>query len=205
MKKLPNNKYDFIANMFTNDDEIRPALLTPGVIENNIYATDAHTCIRFSEKLANNSYLENTNFPNAKAIFDNLKLQNKTVLKVEDLMLKIYDCQAFFENKTEDCQNCHGDGVCDCKCCENETTCKKCNGKGIVNLDTPYAGITITGSDILFLEKRIMPKFIYKIINVALILNQTKITVKHDPNNLQLVFIIADVEILVMSKSIIKP
>lgn len=198
MKKLPN-KYDFIAKMFTNHDPFRPAICKPGEIDNLVYATDAHTAVRFDKLLANMDYSENVKFPNAKSVFENLDLYKTEQFTTDQLLEKIYHCQVVYNNNIEKCEDCDGDGTCECSKCGNEGECKECDGSGTIELVTPYAGITVIGPLIIFLEKAVLPKFIYKVIECALILKEDTISVKYSLQKMQLMFNIGKVEILVMA------
>lgn len=202
---MAKNKYDFIAKIFTGDDDLRPTLFYPAVIGESVYATDAHVCIKFPKKLATLDYSSNDNFPNAEKIFEELNLTEKVVLNTELLLSKVFDCNVIFDDKFKKCDTCGGDGEVECKCCGNDSECKDCKGEGEIRCKTPYAGITVKGDDIMILGKQVSPKFIYKVVECALLLGQEFITVEYNKENLQLIFKMLDVEILVMTKIISTP
>lgn len=197
---MKNNKYDFIANMFTGKNELRPAMRFPSQIGNEIYATDAHTMIRFSKELTEVDYTGVENFPKANKVMEDRTLDKSTTLNVEDLMLKIYSCQTAYDNDTETCDKCGGSGGGECPCCGNDGDCKECDATGVIEKETPFARVTLNGSDIKVLDKYFLPKFLYKVIEVALILKQETIEAKYSEKDYGVVFKVGEVEILVMSK-----
>lgn len=197
---MAKNKYDFIANIFTGDDELRESMWSPGVIDGNVYATDAHVCIKFPKNRASLDYSFNDSFPSADKIFNELELTEKVKINTELLLSKVFDCEVLFDDKFKRCNTCGGDGEVECECCGNDSECKDCKGEGEIKSNTPYAGITVKGEDIMILGKKVAPKFIYKVVECALLLGQKFITIEYHKEKLPLVFKMLDVEILVMTK-----
>ncbi|TYB78314.1 DnaJ-like cysteine-rich domain-containing protein [Bizionia myxarmorum] len=202
MKKLTPNKYDFIANMFTSNDKLRPVLCMPGIIGNLVYATDAYSAIRFSKSLSNLDYSRNLNFPNAESIYPLDKLTEKFTYNVQILMLKIFNCEAIFNNLIEDCYKCHGSGSSECDCCGNDSECLKCDGKGKITKETSFANITLNGPDINIFSNIVQPKFIYRVIQAALILKVEEIELLYnfDKKDNKIIFKVGEIEILIMTK-----
>lgn len=194
------NIYDFILSLFTNNDELRPALSVPGIIEDKAYSTDAHACIRFSKDLSNMqiAYLKNEKFPNAKAIFEDLEFENETSLTVNDILLGFYDCKLQIGTVFENCDSCDGYGTKDCQCCGNEAECDNCNGSGGNDKIEPFSGLTLSGENIMLLGKLVRPHLLYKVAHTALLLGTKTINLKTTKKN-QLIFTFSDVEVLVMA------
>jgi len=197
---MTHNKYDFIASMFTNNDNSRQALLNPGTINDHVYATDAHTCVRFNKKLCSKDYSNNVNFPkSADNIFNELKFTESVVFGIDDFLLNLYHCKLKYLGTLETCEDCCGDGETLCKCCDSEIECKNCEGTGTVETHTTFATPILNGKNVDFLGKTINPKFLYKVAECALILKQDHIEANFNKTDLKIVFKVLDIEILVMT------
>lgn len=194
----PKNQYDYIANFFTGKDNLRPELMKPFEIENQLYATDAHTCIRFSKDLALSEY-KAEKAPNAKNIFDKLDLTKSVSFDTRILLTKIYECEIKYDSQFKTCENCDGSGTCECDCCGNDADCKNCDGDGTIEIVSPFDNIKMQGEGIFIGGKKFNPKFIYKVIHVALILSTNFIDFHFNPDNNQgCLFVFDKVEILIM-------
>lgn len=191
--------YDFILKLFVGNDPLRPPLLKPGIIDGSVYATNAHICIRFDKNLCNVDYSNNTNFPNAKNVMENLELQTYISIKTDDLLQLLYDCELEFETNFETCKKCNGNGSKYCDCCNNETDCKKCNGDGFVDVEKPFAKIECFGENIFLMETKVNPRYVYKVVQTALHFKTENIQINYClVKKNKLLFSFADVEILVM-------
>lgn len=194
-------KHDFILKMFTGNDNLRPALSMPGIIDNQVYATDAHCCIRFNKEKVDVDYSVNEGFPKADHVFKDLDFEKKSVVVVDEILTKIYELELKFNNDVEKCYKCDGEGETECCECGNLSDCKECDGEGAVEVDTPFAKLSLHGNDIEILGKTVAPKFLYKVLEAAYFLRQNKMTVKYDLKSPKLLFCFDGIEILVMTKS----
>lgn len=198
------NKYDFILKMFVGSDDLRPQLQSPALVGDSIFSTDAICLIKISKDLPNGDYSDNEKFPQS---CDNLILEAKRdlseieTIKTEDLMLRMFNLNPSFDVLYEECEDCEGAGIYECKCCENEVDCKNCDGDGDVEKDNPFSRIVLLGKDLLFYKTKYAPKFIYRVVEVALILGEKKITVQYNEEKRKLLFTIGSVEVLIMGKT----
>lgn len=202
---MKKNIYDFITTLFTSDDEIRPALTKPGLIDDFVYATDAHTAIKIKAHLFSieslDEYSKNLKFPKADVVFNDTKNYEKTQdFRVKDLLMHFYNCQLKSENIYEDCDVCDGAGEVECKCCGNDAECKNCDGSGHGILKNDFGLVTVYGKDIFLLTKKLNPAYFYRVIHVAMILNIETLSVKYTDEKYGMVFTVGDIEILIMSK-----
>lgn len=193
------NIYDFILTSYSSNDISRPVIITPGIIEETIYSTDSYSCIRFAKNLANKDYTS-PDFPNTKAIYDNLKLDIKLTLDVDELLLDLFQCELCFEIKSEPCEKCSGQGEHQCKCCKNHNDCNDCEGSGVQEINNPYAKLEVVGSDLKIFGKILAPKFLYRVLNTAMLLEEKTMTLQYSDNRNELVFQVGKCEILLMTK-----
>lgn len=194
------NIYDFILTSYSSNDTLQPVIMTAGLIDDMAYSTDAYACIRFDRELANKDYT-NPDFPNAKAIYDNLKLDIKHKVNVDELLLNLFNCELCFETKSELCEKCVGQGKHECKCCDNYNDCNDCDGTGRNEIDKPYAKLEVIGSDLKIFGKTLAPKLLYRALNTAMLLKEKTMILQYSEKRNELVFQVGKCEILIMTKS----
>lgn len=200
--KVPNI-YDFILNIFTAEDELRPAMNTAGFISGYVYATDAHSAIKIPSNLPKllPDYKRNTKFPNAAIIFEKHdKCDETTTVEVQDILLGFFACKLTIGLVNKICASCDGEGDIDCPHCSNHGDCVDCEGSGIDSNIEPFGGITLSGSDIVFLTKKVSPYLLYKIAHSALLLGIQRLEVSYYKNRSEMIFKSADITFLLMAK-----
>lgn len=190
--------------MFVGSDDLRPQLQKPALVGDSIFSTDAFSIIKISKDLPNGDYTDNEKFPQS---CDNLFLEAKRdlleieIIKTEDLMLGVFNLNPSFDVIYEECPDCDGDGSVECRCCGNDGDCKRCDGDGDVEKENPFSRVVLFGKDLLFYKTKYTPRFIYRVIEVALILGEKEITIQYNEEKRKLLFTIGCVEIIIMGKT----
>jgi hypothetical protein len=202
--KTPN-VYDFILKLFTSTGDERPILHQPNIIKNIVYATDAHTAIKISNELPNIDYQNNEKYPMSIVdYFDkekNERISEYTTktYNTQDILNEVFKCQLLTEKGFEKCKKCKGSGIIYCNCCDNENDCKKCDGEGVNETNYPYAKPYLSGIAIKIFSKKVKPAFLYRALQVAMLLKEDIITVSSAKENSIIYLTIGPCEILLMS------
>lgn len=197
------NIYDFILTAFTDDyNQLRPQLNKPGIIDDYVYATDAHVCIRLPKKLCNLDYTNNAKFPKADQIYPSpyeLERFNKIKVSSQDLLMDLFSCELHFLIYENECKKCDGNGETECEHCHNDGECKSCKGTGTIDEIKPFSKLTIYGNDVIFHGKKYNPRFLYAIVQSAILLKADSIEYLYNESQ-KGIFKFSELEILVMTK-----
>lgn len=194
------NIYDFILRSFTGSDPIRKGIFDPGTIDGYHYATDAYSVVRFKSELSELSY-DNDKFPAADSVFKDFAPESSLIFEISDLLENLLECELQFQKSWIPCKKCGGSGDIICACCDGESECKSCHGDGLNPKNEPFAKLELTGEDVIMFNIKVAPRFLYRVVNTAMLLKKEVVTVHYSVTKFQLMFDIHDCEILVMGKT----
>jgi len=123
--------YDFILPFFTSRDTLRPTYQQIHLHENGyVYATEGHVLIKVPASECMLTYGAVDKFPNAEAMFEKFQFAQQAKIYTNELVEILAAFKWVRQHESENCEKCGGDGTITCKCCDNESECKECNGAG---------------------------------------------------------------------------
>jgi hypothetical protein len=124
-----------LLDMYVSPDDVHPVLRAPFAQYENVYASDAHACIRVRKSVVENQYPASKT-PNCSCIFiDTNREKTVTMQQLEKLLAGVERVEETrVVNERIECEECGGSG----KVCweygewERKFDCPKCNGEGYV-------------------------------------------------------------------------
>jgi hypothetical protein len=192
---------DYLLNLFTGDDDLRPQFQTPFRIGEYVYATDAHTLIKIPAHLLKREYPINDKAPKN---LDNMFI-GYTEIKTFQFDVRIDHLAALLAEikyvyKRNACPKCNGTSEITCEHCGHASPCKECNGTGhsndinfLVRKEKEYAALRYNGN--------LYRPFVLERLLISLMALQARKNeiVQYHKNNYSL-FVIGDVEIVLVQQ-----
>jgi hypothetical protein len=191
------------ALAFCSKEENRPSMMKPMLYEGLIYATDGHLCLMCPPEFICDADIVKEPTPLHVKLIDEVKRQSSG----ENASLEIDLSEIKF--KTEiltheiiECDECNGDGECECDECGSTYDCKKCGGDGAIKgrkYDTPME-VIIERSSVQMIDGNTFPGVYFRARLLNRILQEIgpkwKI-IKFEATKANL-FIAGDIKMLVM-------
>ncbi|MDR0371586.1 MAG: hypothetical protein LBH80_07020 [Prevotellaceae bacterium] len=143
---------DFLLNLFTGEDEFRPAIFFPNLKDGVVYATDTHVMIAIPEYELSLTYNTNENFPNAKKQFDDFEVANKdsVIARVADIAKELVKARIQVDKASVKCEECDGYGRVAWEYCNRKDKthykyeeCPECDGEGSIDKTATFARIQL--------------------------------------------------------------
>lgn len=188
---------DYLLNLFTGDDELRPLFQTPFRIGEYVYATDAHTLIKIPAHLLKREYSINEKAPEN---MDNM-FEGYTEIKTLQFDVSIDHLAALLAEikyvyKRTSCPKCNGTSEITCEHCGHASPCKECNGTGhsdgmnfLVRKEKEYAALRYNGN--LY-----RPFVLERLLISLMVLQARKDEIVQYQKRHNSLFVIGDVEIV---------
>jgi hypothetical protein len=191
---------DFLLNMFTGADELRPAMTVPNLKNGVVYANDAHVLIAIPEDELSISYPTNEKYPDTESLLKNRieKCTVKTVARMSDIAKELVRARIEVDKNFLFCEECKGDGVVEWEYesksgreYTKDEECPVCNGERRKEISHPFARIRLsiiedsTGNSygIHIGELYFHPFHLYRLFMVALMHRVEVIEIFSDPDS----------------------
>lgn len=178
--------YDYLLTWFVSGDDYRPQLCKPWVEGEHVCATDAHAFIQIDKKMvalqekyqideapAEDGFKPKPPPSIQKLLADKVFGESLTI-EIEKLIEGLAQIEFRFEELP--CEVCEGKGTITCKCCDNDSDCRECDGSG--DSGTPVnRKIYDEGALIKIDEMYFNPKFIERLVIVSKMLGENRIRI----------------------------
>jgi len=174
-------KTDYVLQMFTSDDILRPNLLHPFDVGNFTYATDGHSMVRVEKQYVTNKY-EAENHPDVEKFFK-IKKNEAYELKIQAEELALALSQMIFAYKKLQCEKCDGEGSITCPHCGNEEDCKNCGGSGEAGPFPFNVKVGASENEIQIGERIFKPHLVDRLLIAALASGEKEITLINNKND----------------------
>src|ERR1700679_1527299 len=102
--------YDGLLNLFCGNDDLRPAMKQPNLVQGIVYATDAHSVLLVPEKLVRLPYGCHEKVPNYHSVIGQVKECDPIAFSDSSLFKILAECPMDFD--TKECEMCEGEGTC---------------------------------------------------------------------------------------------
>ena len=132
---------DFLLNLFTGTDKIRPAMMFPNLENGIVYATDTYALVAIPENELVLKYGTNEKYPNAHKILDDFQKKELKSIRVNviDLAKELTKARIEVDKDSIKCKECKGRGTVEFEYRDqqNEThyidgDCPICDGEGLL-------------------------------------------------------------------------
>ena len=141
---------DFLLNLFTGNDKLRPAMTFPNLKDGIVYATDSHVLITIPETALSLKYKTNDKYPNAKKVLDELEKGNLTSInvRISDIAKELVKARIQVDKNSISCKECNGDGEVEWEyTAKNDkdyymySDCPVCDGAGSFDAVSPFSRV----------------------------------------------------------------
>lgn len=143
---------DFLLNLFTSADDLRPALMFPNTSNGIVYATDSLGLIAIPENELDLSYAANEKYPNVQSVIDEFYSKGLKSLKVNTLALakELTKARIEVDKDSIKCKECKGTGSVEFtyesksgNTHNMDGDCPICDGDGSFEKDQQFARIKL--------------------------------------------------------------
>ncbi len=207
---------DFLLNLFTSSDELRPQMMFPNLENGIVTATDSHALIMIPENEVCLKYGTNPKYPKAEKLVKEFEARDLTSVKVrmQDLAKEISKARLEVDKDSIKCKECGGDGYVDFKYTDKsgythslDGDCPICEGEGIDFINPKFARIRLVqrqddngnNCDIVIDDLHFHPFQIYRLFMVALVKGYDEIEIFYDKNKYgQAIAYIGNIKVLIM-------
>jgi hypothetical protein len=147
---------DFLINLFTGNDELRPSLSFPNVIDGVVYATDGVVLIAIPEAELSLKYKTHVKGPNGKKMFDDFEAGKRGSIdvKTSDIAKELARARRIIDCIPKPCKECEGAGDViwgytdkSYKDYYKDDDCPVCKGKGNKKFPHPFARVSLSMID----------------------------------------------------------
>lgn len=213
-KQLFSERYRAALNLFLGNDELRPAMHSPFIQEQYVFATDGAIILQFEKsKLLTIDFTSHEKAPNALAIIpteDNMTVVFETQLLRDKIAESRDAVNKRYTKSLETCPDCSGRGEVDYKfndylhnTHEIESDCPTCEGGGriemIVDLSNNGKLVEEIYENLSWHDTLFATDYIDKIVQVAELLEEKTIKLVHRNSELSLhKFTVGDCAICLM-------
>ena len=209
---------DFLLNLFTGNDKLRPVMSFPNLKNGIVYASDAHVLIAVPEAELSLKYKTDDKFPKAEKLLDEFEKGNLTSInvRVSDIAKELVKARLRVDMDSIKCEECNGSGEVEWEYTtknygKHEMTddCPVCKGDGAFDKTPPFARVQLqmiedeeTGnlSGISIGELYFHPFQLYRLFMVALIKGRESIEIFFDKEKYgQTITYFDNIKVLVMA------
>jgi len=151
-----NELNDFLLNMFTCADKLRPALAVPNLKDGIVYASDGHVLIAIPEDELSLQYPTNEKYPKAENLLNKnvACCTKKTKVCISDIAKELVKARIEVDIDFINCKDCDGEGVVEWEYrsksgCNHtrEEECPVCQGEGGSDKEHPFARVNLSMVD----------------------------------------------------------
>lgn len=167
---------DYVLQLFTGDDALRPKFYNPFDDGDYVYASDAHTMVRVEKThLALDYTVDNKDKPNVSKFF-NLEKDEENELKISTDKLAETLSRMKFRYKELECENCEGEGTVTCASCGHDHDCDDCDGTGCAGNYPFLVKVGANETEITLGKRRFRPHLVDRLLLAALASGEKEIT-----------------------------
>lgn len=143
---------DFLLNLFTGNDEYRPAMMFPNLRDGIVCASDGHALIYIPESELTLKYNTSEKYPNAVKLISDFEKESLCSIKVEveTLAKELTKCRLKADKLILKCKECNGSGNVEWEYEDNsrethytQHDCPLCDGTGQNEKNHPFSRIRI--------------------------------------------------------------
>lgn len=191
---------DFLLNLYTGSDKLRPSMRFPNLENENVYASDGHALIVIPESELCLKYSTNEKYPNAQKLINEIELKELTSIKakVSDLAKELTKARIEVDKDSIKCKECKGSGAVEFeyedKAGETHSIdgdCPICDGEGADEKDSKFARIKLSMIEkedgnytaIQIGDLYFHPFQLYRLFMVALLNHKQSIEIHYDADN----------------------
>lgn len=206
---------DFLLNLFTGNDTLRPVMIFPNCKNGVVYASDAHAMISIPENELSLRYKTNEKYPKADLLFTDIaaKSLESITVSVYELAKELVKARITVDTNISKCNECGGsreveweyeskDGDFHTK----QDECPVCKGDGEFKSIHPFARIKISrcgDEDNPIFRIKVgnldyHPFQLYRLFLVALLKGFETIEIFYNPRYGQTISYFGDIKVLVM-------
>ncbi len=207
---------DFLLNLFTSSDELRPQMMFPNLENGIVTATDSHALIMIPESEVCLKYGTNPKYPKAEKLVKEFEARALTSVKVRmsDLAKEISKARLEVDKASIKCKECGGDGYVDFKYMDKsgytyslDGDCPICEGDGVSLIDAKFARIRLeqrqddnaVNYNIVIDDLHFHPFQIYRLFMVAFLHRCDEIEIFYDKNKYgQVIAYVGNIKVLTM-------
>lgn len=141
---------DFLLNLFTGNDELRPNMMFPNLKDGVVCASDGYVLICIPEDELTLKYNTSENYPNAVKLISDFEDEPTCSIKVEveSLAKELAKCRLEVDKFILKCKECNGSGNVEWEYEDNnrethytQHDCPLCDGTGQDKRNHPFARI----------------------------------------------------------------
>lgn len=200
IKHNPANKYDYVLQMFAQEDSYRPTFKYISFAAGYAYAiSEAMAVIRVPIGKCGKIYPAVEKYPSANKMYDEHVSHELHVISTADLLNQFAEMDFRWRTQKEKCKKCSGEGEIKCDHCDNTGNCKPCRGTGVSDIEPPFAQLRLHGKQIKVFNKCYSPRFLNQILLTALAIDATSMTFSEAKEmKSTIIRMDLDVEILIM-------
>ena len=143
---------DFLLNLFTGNDKLRPAMSFPNLKDGIVYASDGHVLIAIPETELSLKYKTNEKYPKAEKLLEDFEKRNLTSInvRVSDIAKELAKARVHVDMDSIKCEECNGSGEVEWeyqskegRYYEHDDDCPVCKGKGNFDKVHPFARVSL--------------------------------------------------------------
>lgn len=208
---------DFLLNLFTGNDELRPNMMFPNLRDGIVSASDCYVLICIPENELTLKYNTNEQYPNSAKLFSDFETEPLSSIKVnvETLAKELTKCRLEVDKLLLKCKECNGSGNVEWEYEDNnrethyaQHDCPLCDGAGTDEKNHPFARIRLLSfekdGDTIFQIKigdlYFHPFQIYRLFMVAILKGYKEIEIFYKKHKYgQNVSYFGNIKVLVMA------
>lgn len=144
---------DFLLNLFTGNDKLRPIMMFPNLKNGIVYASDAHVLITIPETELSLKYKTNDKYPDAQKLIDDFESGSITSIKVHvaDIAKELVKARILIDKDRVMCKDCDGAGEVEWEYSsknfdrhEKIDDCPVCKGEGLFEKAHPFSRVSFS-------------------------------------------------------------
>lgn len=208
---------DFLLNLFTCVDKLRPRLASPNLKDGIVYASDGHVLIAIPDSELSLNYPTNEKYPSADKLLKEaiLNCTESISVQISDVVKELVRARIKVDSDFINCKDCEGSGEVEWEYTSKngythtiEEECPVCHGEGGSDEVHPFARVSLSeiecdsgeyGINIGVLYYH--PFQLYRLFMVALMKGVKTIDIFYNPNNYgQTLTYFGETKVLVMAK-----
>lgn len=194
---MQNTIFEYILNLFTGDDKLRPQFHTPFKIGEYVYATDAHALIKIPAKLLSRDYEVNEKAPkDLTSMYEGFTQAENIDIEFNIAVLSTLLADVKWTYMRTSCPKCKGASEILCDHCGHASPCEECDGTGmsydmnfLIRKESEYAAVKFNG-------KVYRPFVLERLLITMMALKSKDFIVVHYDKNHKSLFTIGDVMVL---------
>lgn len=130
MQKITQEQFKKLEELICDPDNVHPPKTKPYCYQDKIVFTDGAVMLLISAEFFYHNYL--TDHYDFSVVWKDKKLESIILINQQIFNEKIntIPTDPVYKEEKVACEECGGDGICICSCCNNEHHCGHCEGEG---------------------------------------------------------------------------